>query len=370
MAVNPQIKTGALRPPKAPNLPNAPIQRYNANYFDQYSNVLRLYFNQIDNFAQPFSSNTGGSLLQFPSMAVQDNTTQNTGPAAGTPISYSQIDYANGFALSDQTVNFTGSRALTTLTVSAVLSGTIYKGMVVTGTGWASAVVTGAITYNTTTKVNTLTVTAVSSGTLAVGQYLTGTGLPTGTRIAQFLTGSGGVGTYQINVPDNTPLTATSTTITAYGVTITAQIAGTIGGVGTYVVTSSGTIASATLEGRTTTKLVAQISGTYNLQFSAQLQNLGNSTEDVYFWLRINEVDVVGSTGLVGLGARKSVGNPYHDIKGWNFYVNLTAGDYVEILWLVTNTLGEVTMPTYPSTSLHPSTASVVTTIGFVSALY
>jgi len=33
---------------KAPNLPIAPVD-YNQQYQDQFSNVLRLYFNQIDN---------------------------------------------------------------------------------------------------------------------------------------------------------------------------------------------------------------------------------------------------------------------------------------------------------------------------------
>ena len=33
---------------KAPNLPIAPVE-YNQQFQDQFSNVLRLYFNQIDN---------------------------------------------------------------------------------------------------------------------------------------------------------------------------------------------------------------------------------------------------------------------------------------------------------------------------------
>lgn len=63
MAVNPQIKTIDLRPPKAPNLLVAPVQ-YAQLYQDQLTNALRLYFNQIDNFAQgilvPASGETAG----------------------------------------------------------------------------------------------------------------------------------------------------------------------------------------------------------------------------------------------------------------------------------------------------------------------
>ena len=76
MAIN---RDAPLRPPKAPNLPNAPREGYNSGYFDQYSNVLRLYFNQIDNFAVPFSSNTGGAFLKFPNGAFhQDGYTTLT----------------------------------------------------------------------------------------------------------------------------------------------------------------------------------------------------------------------------------------------------------------------------------------------------
>ena len=60
-----------LRAPKAPNLPNAPIQGYNAGYFDQYSNVLRLYFNQIDNFTQATAIPLSGTTAQRPVSTVQ-----------------------------------------------------------------------------------------------------------------------------------------------------------------------------------------------------------------------------------------------------------------------------------------------------------
>lgn len=69
------LKTFALRPPKAPNLPIGPVE-YSQAYQDQLNNALRLYFNQIDNFAQPFSSNTGTAALKFPNGAWYDTTTQ------------------------------------------------------------------------------------------------------------------------------------------------------------------------------------------------------------------------------------------------------------------------------------------------------
>jgi hypothetical protein len=359
------LKTFALTPPKAPNLPIGPVE-YAQSYQDQLLNALRLYFNQIDNFAQPFASSSGGAYLKFPSASFQDNTTQRSSVTYQTPMSYTQIDSTNQFNLSDQTANFTGSRSGSTLTVSALTSGYIYNGMHITGTGWASAVFTASITDNV------MTVTAVSSGTLAVGQYLVdGAGLATGARIAAFITGTGSTGTYQINIPDGTLQNLTSTTITAYGTSITNQLTGTAGGVGTYSVSTSGTIASAALLGRVTSKIVANVAGTYNLQWSGQFSNLANNSETAYVWLRVNGVDVSGSTGQIGMLQRKSAGVANNMIVGWNFYINLNAGDYVEIFWLVSDATN-VTLVTFPkSTSpAYPGTASLVTTIGFVSALY
>jgi len=69
----------------------------------------------------------------------------------------------------------------------------------------ASAVVTGSISGTT------LTVSAVTSGTLAVGQVISGSTIQEGTQITALGTGSGGIGTYTVDLSQ----TAGSTTITA-----------------------------------------------------------------------------------------------------------------------------------------------------------
>jgi hypothetical protein len=120
---------------------------------------------------------------------------------------------------------------------------------------------------------------------------------------------------------------------------------------------------------QTGSKITVANAGIYNLQFSVQLQNLDNAPQDVFIWLKQNGTDITGSTGLVGLPARKSVGVPFHDIKGWNYFLSMNANDYVQIYWSTTNV--DVTIQTYPAsgTPTKPSTASVVATLSFVSAL-
>lgn len=77
--------------------------------------------------------------------------------------------------------------------------------------GQQVASVTGSI------AATTLTVSAVASGALAVGSVLTGTGVTAGTYITAFGTGTGGTGTYTVNASQ----TAGSTTITGYAPGVT-----------------------------------------------------------------------------------------------------------------------------------------------------
>lgn len=116
-------------------------------------------------------------------------------------------------------------------------------------------------------------------------------------------------------------------------------------------------------------KITVAAAGIYNLQFSAQLQNLDNAPQDVFIWLKQNGTDITGSTGKVGIPARKSAGVPYHDIKGWNYFVSMAANDYIEIYW--SPTIATVTIEYYAAsgTPTKPSTQSVVATMTFVSAL-
>jgi len=118
-----------------------------------------------------------------------------------------------------------------------------------------------------------------------------------------------------------------------------------------------------------TSKITVQNAGIYNLQFSVQLESSSNAPQDVFIWLKQNGVDIVGSTGKVGLPARKSPGDPFHDIKGWNYFLSMEANDYVQIYWSTTSV--DVSIQTYAAsgTPTKPSTASVVATMSFVSAL-
>ena len=116
-------------------------------------------------------------------------------------------------------------------------------------------------------------------------------------------------------------------------------------------------------------KITAANAGIYNLQFSVQLENADNASQDVFIWLKQNGVDISGSTGKVGMPPRKGVGDPFHAIYGWNYFVSMAANDYIEIYWSTTNAAVTIQFYAASGSPTKPSTQSVVATLSFVSAL-
>lgn len=118
-------------------------------------------------------------------------------------------------------------------------------------------------------------------------------------------------------------------------------------------------------------KITVANAGIYNLQFSAQFQNTDNAIQDISIWLKQNGTDIPGSTGFISIPARKSAsaGQEAHEIIGWNYYLSMAAGDYIQIYW--STTLASVTIQAYNASTgpVRPSTQSVVATLSFVSAL-
>lgn len=95
----PLFRTAPLIVPVAPNLPRSPVA-YSPQFQEQFSNALRLYFNQIDNFNQLFTTNTGGSLLQFPNISASSNLAQYaTATNTPTKVGWTTLNTSNGFTL-------------------------------------------------------------------------------------------------------------------------------------------------------------------------------------------------------------------------------------------------------------------------------
>lgn len=108
-----------LLPPKAPNLLIAPVA-YAQLYQDQLNNALRLYFNELDNFAFGLLAGSGGGAIKFPYFAAYQNgntaLTANITNNSTTPIPVtSTANFPNsGFLIiQNEIIQYTGKTATT-----------------------------------------------------------------------------------------------------------------------------------------------------------------------------------------------------------------------------------------------------------------
>ncbi len=158
-----------LDTPAVPSMP-AGEDAYSKNTHNQFIGVLRTFFIKLTNGLSALFGPKGMQYLNAPYGAFQDSTVQADG---STAVAYytrmNTTDFSNGVSVQSHTVSCTASVLLTTMTVTAVSSGTLKPSMLLSGTG-------------------------ITSGTYIVSQ-LTGT--------------SGGVGTYQVSVSQ----TVVSTTV-------------------------------------------------------------------------------------------------------------------------------------------------------------
>lgn len=116
-------------------------------------------------------------------------------------------------------------------------------------------------------------------------------------------------------------------------------------------------------------RLTVGVDGLWNVQFSIQFKNTTNDGQDVDVWFRKNGTNVPASNSRFHLPARKGSGDPSHIIAALNFFVDMVATDYVEIMWRTENTgvsieaFGTSTSPT------RPAIPSAIATMTFVSNL-
>jgi hypothetical protein len=108
-------------------------------------------------------------------------------------------------------------------------------------------------------------------------------------------------------------------------------------------------------------------SGIYNLQFSLQLENQDNVQHDVDIWFRKNGTNITASNSKFTVPARKSASIFGHVIAAINYFVELAANDYVEIVWRTENTLVSLEQTPAESSPTRPATPSVIATMQYVA---
>lgn len=193
-----------------------------------------------------------------------------------------------------------------------------------------TAVFTGTISNGSGGAGTQLDVTVVASGTIRLGMQVTGTGVSANTYIVAFGTGTGGIGTYTVGV--------------------------------------SQSVASTTITGTIKSKLLVDYSGIYNLQFSTQFVNADTQIHDIDVWVVKNGTNLPDSNSRFSVTERHG-GVDGHLIAALNYFVELSEGDYVELFWHVTDTDVYIQTLAAASNPTRPLVPGVIVTMAFVSSV-
>lgn len=103
--------------------------------------------------------------------------------------------------------------------------------------------------------------------------------------------------------------------------------------------------------------------GTYNLQFSAQLEKTTNGVNHVYIWFKKNGTNVPRSN--TNIDVNKQAGGNGRTVAAWNYVDTLVANDYLEIVWQSDDTTMQLLAAT--ATGNLPAIPSVIATLTQVS---
>lgn len=186
-----------------------------------------------------------------------------------------------------------------------------------------------SITFTGSIAATTLTVTvAPTDGALYIGMPITGTGVTAGTTITAFGTGTG--------------LT------------------------GTYTVSASQTVVSTTLTGTIPTRITVEDAGVYNFQFSIQFVNANANDYATSVWFRKNGADIANSNSEFSIPGKHGATDG-RLIAALNFFFQLAANDYIEMMWATENSDVSIQYLGAQSNPTRPATPSVVMTVTRVS---
>ena len=159
---------------------------------------------------------------------------------------------------------------------------------------------------------------------------------PTGPTGATGSPGAGGALGYYGSFYDTTNQTASSTT-TSYVINVGSQFEAS----GVSIVSGN--------------QLTFAHAGTYNIQYSIQFVSSDSNSDNVDVWIRKNGVDVADSNSVYNVPGT-SHGGAAALIAAVNYVLTVSAGDYIQLVWAVSNTaisistLGAQTGPTVPVT--------------------
>ena len=108
--------------------------------------------------------------------------------------------------------------------------------------------------------------------------------------------------------------------------------------------------------GTPTSRIVVDSEGIYNFDTSFQLDKTAGGTGIFDFWFRLNGVDVTDSCSRIRIQ-----GNNAEIFSSLNYFFDLKANDYVELMFSVDTLSVEITA--FPAAAPHPGIPSIILTV-------
>jgi hypothetical protein len=108
-------------------------------------------------------------------------------------------------------------------------------------------------------------------------------------------------------------------------------------------------------------QITVDSTGIYNLQFSAQIDRVsGSGLDTVNIWYRKQGVDAPNTNTKITVAGNV---NESKVVASWNFFISLTAGQYVELMYSVTDLDIQILYETANVTVPFPATPSLIVTM-------
>ena len=108
--------------------------------------------------------------------------------------------------------------------------------------------------------------------------------------------------------------------------------------------------------GSPTSRIILDSEGIYNFDTSFQIDKTSGGTAVFDFWFRLNGVDVANSASRIRIQ-----GNNAEIFSSLNYFFDLKANDYVELMFSVTDL--SVELKTFPAAAPHPGIPSIILTV-------
>ena len=115
------------------------------------------------------------------------------------------------------------------------------------------------------------------------------------------------------------------------------------------------------IAGADNTQITVTADGVYNFQVTLQTAHTNSSDVKITTWINKNGTDVAYG------GQEQTIKGNSNQPVFWNFSIDLTAGQYIEMYWATADL--SLSLDSTAPTSLHPGIPSTVVAVSFVSNL-